>query len=287
MNRKIRSNSTKFLFLKWVLLGIAGLGASTRGAPAVAAVWQDKAAGEVDDDWNREWFADRAEQDSFMRGLKMAAVENPELHGSVAMINDLISGQPLGATGQRFGLVNDGLGVLANESFRAELDISDSQYGEMQTLQNEWSARLRKDLQVADRSDMSAILRSITNSQSEVERSLQSVLLPHQQRRLEQAIWEQQLRRKSLATLLSEDPLKDSLGVTDRQARELLDLESKLNEELALEVARLQHAARLKILARLNSEQQTRAEEILGPALKSLAEKPLHSKPSGETLKKK
>ncbi len=199
----------------------------------------------------------------------------------------MISGQPLGATGQRFGLVSDGLGVLANESFRAELDISDSQYSEMQTLQNEWSARLRKDLQAANRSDMSAILRSITNSQTEVERSLQSVLLPHQQRRLEQAIWEQQLRRTSLATLLSEAPLKDTIGVTDRQARELLELESKLNEDLVLEVARLQHAARLKILARLNSEQQTRAEEILGPALKSLADMPFNPKPSKETLKKK
>ncbi|MDP1561717.1 MAG: hypothetical protein Q8M16_09995 [Pirellulaceae bacterium] len=287
MNRKIRPNSTTLVFLKWVLLGLVGLGVSNGGSQHIAAAWQDKASGEVSDDWNREWFADRAEQDSFMRGLKMAAVENPELHGSVAVINDLISGQPLGATGQRFGLVSDGLGVLANESFRAELDISDSQYSEMQTLQNEWSARLGKELQAANRSDMSAILHSITNSQTEVERSLQSVLLPHQQRRLEQAIWEQQLRRKSLATLLGEDPLKDAVGVTDRQARELLELESKLNEELALEVARLQHAARLKILASLNSEQQTRAEEILGPALKSLAEKPFNPKPSKETLKKK
>lgn len=202
MQRKIRSHSAKLVSLKLVYLGLVCVGVSSDGSQAIAAAWQDKTPVEVADDWNREWFADRAEQDSFMRGLKMAAVENPELHGSVAVINDVISGQPLGATGQRFGLVSDGLGVLANESFRAELDISDSQYGEMQTLQNEWSARLRKDLQAADRSDMSAILRSITNSQSEVERSLQSVLLPHQQRRLEQTVWEQLLRQKKFG-----DPL--------------------------------------------------------------------------------
>lgn len=286
MKRKVRPHRTTSVLLKLVLLCLVCPCVSSGGFSCIAMAWQDKTSVNAAADWNRELFVDRTEQDSFMRGLKLAAVENPELHGSVAVINDLITGQPLGATGQRFGMGSDGLGVLANESFRAELDISDSQYSEMQALQREWSARLRKDLQAADRSNMSAILRSITNSQSDAERSLTSVLLPHQQRRLEQAVWEQQLRRKSLATLLSEDPLKGSLGVTDRQAQELLDLESKLNEELAREVAKLQHAARLKILARLNSGQQTRAEEILGPALKSLAEKPFNPKPSKETLKK-
>lgn len=286
MKRKIRTRRTTSVLLKLVLLGLVCPCASGGWFPQMALAWQDKASVNAAADWNRELFVDRAEQDAFMRGLKLTAVENPELYGSVAVINDLITGQPLGATGQRFGMGSDGLGVLANESFRAELDISDSQYSEMQALQNEWSARLRKELQAADRSNMSAILRSITNAQSDAERSLQSVLLPHQQRRLEQAVWEQQLRRKSLATLLSEDPLKGSLGVTDRQAQELLDLESKLNEELAREVAKLQHAARLKVLARLNSEQQTKAEEILGPALKSLAEKPFNPTPSKETLKK-
>ncbi len=247
---------------------------------SMAFPWQDKTQQASSDDWNREWFADRAEQDDFIRGLKLAAVENPELHGSVAMINDLMTGQPLGATGQRFGLVSDGIGVLANESFRAELDISDSQYRELQTLQENWTARARKDLKSADRSDLSAILHSISTSQSEVERSLRSVLLPHQQRRLEQALWEQQLRRKSLATLLSEDPLKETLQVTDQQAQDLLEFETKLNEEIALEIARLEYSARLKLLTRLNASQQTQATEILGPALKELSQRPLDAKPN-------
>jgi hypothetical protein len=92
MKRKIRSMPTTLELLKWGFLGLVGLGVISNGSSAVFA-WQAKAVGEVDDNWNRERFADRAEQDSFMRGLKMAAVENPELHGSVAVINDLISGQ--------------------------------------------------------------------------------------------------------------------------------------------------------------------------------------------------
>ncbi len=87
MKRKIRSMHMMLVLLRWGFLGLVGLGVISNGAPAVFA-WQAKAAGEVDDNRNREWFADRAEQDSFMRGLKMAAVENPELHGSVAVIND-------------------------------------------------------------------------------------------------------------------------------------------------------------------------------------------------------
>ncbi|MBL8892139.1 MAG: hypothetical protein JNL67_19340 [Planctomycetaceae bacterium] len=233
-----------------------------------------------DREWNREWFANRAEQDDFMRGLKMAAVENPELHGSVALINDLMTGQTLGTTGQRFGLANDGLSVLANESFRTELDITESQYREMQSLQNEWSARLQKDLRAGDRSDMPAILRKVAAAQHQTESALQAVLLPHQVKRLEQAVWEQQLRRKSLATLLSEAPLKETLQITDRQAKELIEFESELNEELAREIARLQHAARLKLLAKLNSAQQTQAQELLGPALKSASEQSAVLKPS-------
>lgn len=266
---------TKYVCQALVLVGLC-LGNSESWG--MAFPWQDKTEQAGPEDWNREWFADRAEQDEFMRGLKLAAVENPELHGSVAMINDLMTGQPLGATGQRFGLVNNGIGVLANESFRAELDISDSQYRELQTLQENWTARVRKGLKSADRSDMSAILQSISTSQSEVESSLRTVLLPHQQRRLEQALWEQLLRRKTLATLLSEDPLKETLQVTDRQAQDLLEFEAKLNEEVAKEIARLEYSARLKLLTRLNTSQQTQAKEILGPALEAVSQQPLEAK---------
>ncbi|MBL8854727.1 MAG: hypothetical protein JNK57_12235 [Planctomycetaceae bacterium] len=254
---------------------------------SMASPWQDKTEQAGPDDWNREWFVDRAEQDEFMRGLKLAAVENPELHGSVAMINDLMTGQPLGATGQRFGLVSNGIGVLANESFRAELDISDSQYRELQTLQENWTARVRKDLKSADRSDMAAILQSISSSQSEVESSLRTVLLPHQQRRLEQALWEQQLRRKTLATLLSENPLKETLQVTDQQAQDLQEFETKLNDELAKEIARLEYSARLKLLKRLNPTQQSQAEEILGPALEELSQQPFEPKPDSKRISPK
>jgi hypothetical protein len=245
----------------------AALGAVLFPLTAAAQLGPQKASVQ---DWNRDWFTDRAEQDAFMGSLKQSAAENPELHGSVMLINDLVTGQPIGATGQQFGVISTQSGLLANEEFRAELDISDRQFAEMQMRQTEWMDQMRRELKSADRSDLGAVLRSLQQREREALQSLEAILLPPQRRRWQQALWEQQLRRRSLATLLSEAPLKDTLNVTDRQAEQLRELEAKLDQEIAQEVARLQLAAREKILGQLTPTQQSEAERILGPALRTL-----------------
>lgn len=251
----------------------------TTVALATVALAQDGPIKPVAEEYNREWFVDRAEQDAFMGALKQAAAGNPEMHGSVMLIHDMITGQPLGATGQRFGVMSSELGLLANDDFRSELDISATQYAELQKRQTEWMEELRRDLSAADRSDLGAWLRDMQQRQQAAQVSLESILLPHQQRRLQQALWEQQLRRRSLATLLSEAPLKETLEVTDRQATAMLELEAKLEEEIAAEVARLRIAARRKVLGELSRDQQAQAERLLGPALESMpVEKPLQKR---------
>jgi len=266
--------------MRWAIVGTASCLVAFGLSLATVSLAQDGPIKPVAEDWNREWFVDRAEQDAFMGALKQSAADNPEMHGSVMLIHDMITGQPLGATGQRFGVMSSEMGLLANDDFRSELDISATQYAELQKRQTEWMEELRRDLSAADRSDLGAWLRDMQQRQQAAQVSLESILLPHQQRRLQQAIWEQQLQRRSLATLLSEAPLKDTLEVTDRQASAMLELEAKLEEEIAAEVARLRIAARRKVLGQLNRSQQTQVERLLGPALESVpSEKPLQKRP--------
>lgn len=281
-------NSITLVTVRWVVLTASAFGLIAATLLPAAALAQEVASKPVQQDFNREWFVDRAEQDAFMGALKQSAADNPELHGSVMLIHDLVTGQPLGATSQRFGVMSSEMGLLANEDFRSELDISASQYAELQKRQSEWMEELRRDLSAADRSDLGAWLRDMQQRQQAAQVSLESILLPHQQRRMQQALWEQQLRRRSLATLLSEAPLKDTLEVTDRQATAMLELEAKLEEEIAAEVARLRIAARRKVLGQLSRSQQTEVERLLGPALESVpVDKPLVGRPQKRAVGEK
>lgn len=262
-------NSTTLVTVRWVVMTASALGLAAATLLPAAALAQEVASKPVQQDFNRELFVDRAEQDAFMGALKQSAAGNPEMHGSVMLIHDLITEQPLGATSQGLGVMSSEMGLLANEDFRSELDISASQYAELQKRQTEWMEELRRDLSAADRSDLGAWLRDAQQRQQAAQVSLESILLPHQQRRMQQALWEQQLSRRSLATLLSEAPLKETLEVSDDQAAAMLELEAKLEEEIDAEVTRLRIAARRRILGQLSRAQQAAAERLLGPALEA------------------
>lgn len=99
-------NSTTLVTVRWVVMTASALGLAAATLLPAAALAQEVASKPVQQDFNREWFVDRAEQDAFMGALKQSAAGNPEMHGSVMLIHDLITEQPLGATSQGLGVMS-------------------------------------------------------------------------------------------------------------------------------------------------------------------------------------
>ena len=95
---------------------------------------------------------------------------------------------------------------------------------------------------------------------------LQATLLPHQMDRLRQIAAQSQLRRRNLVEILTSEPMKSRLEITDNQADELKDAEQEIREDLEKQIAKLREQARERLLSKLKPGQQKQVEEIFGEA---------------------
>ena len=73
-----------------------------------------------------------------------------------------------------------------------------------------------------------------------------------------------QLQRTGIARLLTSDPIKSKLEISEQQSAELLEAEENIEAELEKEIAQLREEAREKLLAKLKASQREKAEELLG-----------------------
>ena len=94
---------------------------------------------------------------------------------------------------------------------------------------------------------------------------LEGVLLPHQLERLRQIGMRSRLRYRSLVDVLTSDPVKTEIGLSDEQAANLRKSEQKIQEELEEQIAELRDKARKKLLSNLNRTQQEQVEQMMGP----------------------
>ncbi len=211
-------------------------------------------------------FQSRQEYSEFMGSVKRSAAENPEMEGMIGMINDVVLGKPIGATAQQYGSSGGTLDLLADSKVRAELEMVDDQYKELQSLNAEIRQRAAEQLREIDFRDSRNLVEQIRNIRSQAEKELNSVLLPHQTQRLQQIRSQSRLRSRSLAQILTSDPVRSELGITDRQSTELLQAEREIEAELARKIAGLRAESRDELIKRLNRAQQRQVQEIFGDA---------------------
>ena len=72
------------------------------------------------------------------------------------------------------------------------------------------------------------------------------------------------LQRRDLVQVLTADPIKSDLKITDEQSRELRDYQVQMQEDLQREIAKLQDKARSRLLSKLNPSQKKQVEEMIG-----------------------
>jgi hypothetical protein len=98
-------------------------------------------------------------------------------------------------------------------------------------------------------------------------------LLPHQAKRLEQIATQSRLQKQSLARVLTSDPFKSELGITDFQSREIRQAEQEIEAELAAEYGELRKRAQEKLLSRLKPSQRDKVKELVGTSFEFQAKK--------------
>jgi hypothetical protein len=209
-------------------------------------------------------FATRGEYNQFMGSVKMAAAEDPEMQSMIGMINDIVLNQPIGSTSKQYGTDSGTLGLLGDADIRGDIEMVDDQYKQLQDMNADIQKRMAEQMRGLDFSDSKNVASQIRGIREQAEKDLNGVLLPHQLKRLQQIRAQSQLRRRSLVDLLTNDPLKTELEITDPQSDALRESEKQIEEELARDIARLQEAARKKLISSLNQSQQERVEDIFG-----------------------
>jgi hypothetical protein len=209
-------------------------------------------------------FSTQTEYYQFMGSAKRAAASNPELKALIPLINDVVLNKPIGSTNQQYRGSASTLDLLADPEVQHDIEMADFQHREFQTLNAEIQKRMAEQLRSLDFAESENIVNRIRGFRDEAEQELDSVLLPHQVKRLQQLAIQTQLQRRSFVELLTNEPLKSRLKISESQSEELKKSAAEIEADLAREIAQLQAAARKKLLSRLAQTQQEQVEEIFG-----------------------
>ena len=212
-------------------------------------------------------FNSRSEYHEFMGNAKRVAYGeggSPELQAMIPMLNDIALNQPIGQTAGQYNTEATTLGMLADKNVRREIEMVDDQYKELQQLGREVQKRSGEQLLSLDFSDRAKLFERIREMQANSQKELDGVLLPHQIARLRQIQFQSQLRRKSLVGILTSDPVKSNLEITDDQSEELREAEKEIAAEMEEEIKKLREKAKQKLLSRLKPQQKKEVEEMIG-----------------------
>lgn len=212
-------------------------------------------------------FASQAEYGAFMGGVKRVAYGeggSPELQAMVPMLNDIALNRPVGWTASEYGTERGTMDLLADSDIRSELEMLDDQYQELQDLNSAIQKRSAEQIRGLDFSDREKVVSQINSIRKNAIDDLNGVLLPHQIERLQQLRMQTRLRRRSLIDILTSDPVKSKLEITEEQSTDLKQKEKEVEEELQREIAKLREKAREKLLLSLKPKQKEAVEKMLG-----------------------
>jgi len=209
-------------------------------------------------------FQSRDEYNQFFGGLK--ALGDPEINAMLPMINDIVLERPVGSTPVGKGGGAGVMDLLGDPKVRAEIEMADFQYDKLKSLNSEVHKRMADQVRSIDFSNPKGVAEQVRKIREQAEKGLQDVLLPHQMSRLRQLSTQSQLRRRSLAEILTSEPLRSELEISDSQEVELKESEKEIEKELAEEIAKLRAKARGKLLSNLKRSQREKAEELFGDA---------------------
>ena len=164
----------------------------------------------------------------------------------------------------------DPLSLLDNKDVQEELELVGDQLDEFRAAQKE----LREQIQARakslagdgklDPAQMSEIGKELAELKKGSQKSLESMLLPHQLERLRQVALQIQMKKQGAANTLISEKLAEELGIDAAQKKRIEERQKELKEELAQRTAELKKEIHDKLLDELTSEQKTKLEKLSG-----------------------
>ena len=206
------------------------------------------------------------EYSSFMGTAKQTAYGpdgTVEMQAMIPMLNDIALDRPVGWTASNYNLETSDMGLLTDKAVRGELEMVDDQYKQLQELSSQIQKEAAEQIRNLDFSNNNW-LDQVRQIRQRAKSQLDTVLLPHQQERLRQIRMQSQMRRRTLVEVITNDPIKTELEITDDQAAELRRSEKEIDKQLVKDIAKLREKAREKLLSNLKSKQRKRVEEMIG-----------------------
>ena len=140
----------------------------------------------------------------------------------------------------------------------------DDQYENLKNLNADLQKRMGEQIRELDFKDSANIVKQINSIRGSAQKELNELLLPHQAKRLRQLQMQSQFRRRSLVDIITSEPVKAELEVTDEQEPELRKAEKEIEEELQREIEKLRLKAREKLISKLKPKQEKKFKEMVG-----------------------
>lgn len=168
------------------------------------------------------------------------------------------------------GAMPDSFGLLGEERIRGELGLADDQWSDIQRIQKDFEKRMQEATQSlmeggrfdpARAKEMRSALESV---RTEMKGRLADVLLPHQQKRLEQLGRHVFMSSNDLDEALMDGPLAEELGVTEEQKKRLRERYTEIQAETDEAIRKIRREAREKLLKELTGSQREKLADLLG-----------------------
>jgi Spy/CpxP family protein refolding chaperone len=166
------------------------------------------------------------------------------------------------------------LGLIQQQEVRSEIELSEDQQAELETLGQTIRDEMRQEMQgmfegMRDLSDderqakFGEIRSRFEEINKDAEARMQKVLLPHQFDRLKQIDLQSRLQRGG-ADALSEGELAETLGLTESQREQIREKSEEVQKDLNEKIAQLRVDARKQLLEVLTPEQRAKLESMMG-----------------------
>ena len=181
-------------------------------------------------------------------------------------------GGPGGPPGGPFG--GGLLNLATRDEVQQELQLVDEQKEKLKGIADGMREKVREDMrgmfeQMRDLSEeerqtkFAEIRTKFETINSEMEKEVDKVLLPHQVERLKQIDLQTKIKQRGASALTGGD-LAKTLNLTDEQREKLEKRAAEVQEELQAKIKELQVDARKKIIDVLTPEQQAQLEKLMG-----------------------
>jgi hypothetical protein len=170
------------------------------------------------------------------------------------------------------GFGGDGImTLLQDERIRQELDMVEDQNAELQSLRDELTQGMRelfdgmRDLSPEERRErFDEIREEMDQKRKDIEEKVNNMLLPHQQKRLQQLIFQSQGRRGGALGFAANDNILEKLGVTEEQKNQLREKSEQVRKDLDEKIAKLRKDAVDDLLSVLSAEQRQKYQDLIG-----------------------